>query len=688
MSLTLSDEKFNLLHEKFLDHVKLKSHEQGILPPDDEFRDFNNKYLQNKEIIAKQRIVQNATKILELEKWDEWKNQPGLIFKAIQESCHYKISAFLLTGERWGEGSGPTGLFKKIPENKISEFESTIYSFFKGKDSFEQRFKNLIEYLKKNNLPKNSQLLGYLSFLVDPEKYFGIRKTSFQDLLRYFGYNEKIGGPSWEQYALFLNLAHATQDKLSKLYPKPNMIETHSYMWEVAPLIPFISAKKTNSGGMDFSTNKLILDKIITALKIKKQVILYGPPGTGKTYYSTQLLPKIFLEQNKPKISICYASNQGIQKIENFQKLIQQNEKILWGVNWKVAKEQKAEFSFPIKGYVYFQGNIIAIANITNITEHKNTSESDKALRPQGLGYDEDYETYLHVDYFEIPIPFSHKKLELYDKSKTIQDVIQQHVYVDELDHFQKFVTFHPSYSYEDFVEGIRPVTKNGAISYELQDGIFKKICKDAQNDLDNDYLLIIDEINRGNISKIFGELITLIEDDKREKHSLYLAYSKKSFSVPKNLYILGTMNTADKSLVQIDTALRRRFAFVELMPNYDLPELELKIDVKIEEKFVQKSLKELLYKLNTQIRKRNIRDKQIGHSYFLKIKNMTDLQFVFRYEIIPLFQDYFYDNYETLADILGNKIISKSTMSIDEDVISDPDKFSSALGYILSKND
>ena len=577
MYLTLSDDKFNLLHEKFLEHIKLKSREEGILPPDDEFRDFNNKYLQDKEIIDKQRIVQNATKVLELEKWGEWKNQPGLIFKAIQESCHYKISGFLLTGERWGEGSGPTGLFKKIPENKISEFESTMYLFFKGKDSFEQRFKNLIEYLKKNNYPKNSQLLAYLSFLVDPEKYFAIRKTLFEDLLKYFDYNGKIGGPSWEQYALFLNLAHAIQDKLSKLYPKPNLIETHSYMWEVAPLIPFISAKKTNSIGMDFSTNKLILDKIMTALKIKKQVILYGPPGTGKTYYST----KIILT-TRPKISICYASNQGIEKIENFQKLIQENGKILWGVNWKIAKEQKTEFSFPIKGYVYFQGNIIAIANITNISEHKNTTDSDKALRPRGLGYDEDYENYLHIDYFEIPIPFSHKKLELYDKSKTIQDVIQQHVYVDELDHFKKFVTFHPSYSYEDFVEGIRPVTKNGVISYELQDGIFKKICKDAQNDPDNDYLLIIDEINRGNISKIFGELITLIEADKREKHSLYLAYSKKSFSVPKNLYILGTMNTADKSLVQIDTALRRRFAFVELMPSYDLPELGLQINVTI----------------------------------------------------------------------------------------------------------
>ncbi|MGL5415561.1 MAG: 5-methylcytosine restriction system specificity protein McrC [Clostridium sp.] len=133
------------------------------------------------------------------------------------------------------------------------------------------------------------------------------------------------------------------------------------------------------------------------------------------------------------------------------------------------------------------------------------------------------------------------------------------------------FCTFHQSFGYEEFVEGFRSDENGGFVP---KDGVFKSICKKAIEDKENNYVLIIDEINRGNVSKIFGELITLIEDDKRfgEKNEIevILPYTEEMFSVPSNLYIIGTMNTADRSISLMDTALRRRFEFIEYMPEYD----------------------------------------------------------------------------------------------------------------------
>ena len=122
-------------------------------------------------------------------------------------------------------------------------------------------------------------------------------------------------------------------------------------------------------------------------------------------------------------------------------------------------------------------------------------------------------------------------------------------------------VQFHQSYSYEEFIEGLRPVSG----VFEVKDGLFKEFSNKASKDPDNPYFFVIDEINRGNISKIFGELLMLIESDKRETYSVKLPYSGEDFTIPKNLYIIGTMNTADRSLSLVDYALRRRFSFITL---------------------------------------------------------------------------------------------------------------------------
>ena len=170
---------------------------------------------------------------------------------------------------------------------------------------------------------------------------------------------------------------------------------------------------------------------------------------------------------------------------------------------------------------------------------------------------------------------------------------------------FIRNVTFHQSYSYEEFVEGIKPNSINGKIVYGIEPGMFRIICEEAEADPDNRYVMIIDEINRGNISKIFGELITLIEKDKRGIHELQLAYSKETFKIPENIHIIGTMNTADRSLIQMDAALRRRFAFCELLPK---PQLLSKSIQGI-------SLQKLLEAINRRIVESGFREKQ-GRSF------------------------------------------------------------------------
>ena len=218
-------------------------------------------------------------------------------------------------------------------------------------------------------------------------------------------------------------------------------------------------------------------------------------------------------------------------------------------------------------------------------------------------------------------------------------------------------VTFHQSFSYEEFVEGIRPRLDGGnEVSYELRDGIFKRIAnvankaRKAQHDPDQKYVLIIDEINRGNIPKIFGELITLIEESRRlggsDATSVVLPYSNREFGVPNNLYIIGTMNTADRSIVLVDTALRRRFDFVEMMPEPEHKHVSADVEG------VQ--LRKMLKAMNERISLLLDRERQIGHTYLFKLTDMKTLSERFRNAILPLLQEYFYDDWSKIREVLG----------------------------------
>lgn len=203
-------------------------------------------------------------------------------------------------------------------------------------------------------------------------------------------------------------------------------------------------------------------------------------------------------------------------------------------------------------------------------------------------------------------------------------------------------VQFHQSYSYEDFIMGFRPASSTG---FELKKGPFYTFCKKAELDIENDYFFIIDEINRGNLSKIFGELFMLIENDKRGV-SLQLLYSDEQFSIPENVYIIGMMNTADRSLAMLDYALRRRFAFFELSPAFETEGFRAYRQGKNNKKL--DNLIAAIERLNTAIENDDTLGKGfcIGHSYFCTKNGIDDrwLHAVVAYEIIPLLNEYWFD--------------------------------------------
>lgn len=225
-----------------------------------------------------------------------------------------------------------------------------------------------------------------------------------------------------------------------------------------------------------------------------------------------------------------------------------------------------------------------------------------------------------------------------------------------------RVVTFHPSYSYEDFVIGLRPTSegKSGGVAFRMVDGVFKRACEEARANPEKRYALFIDEINRADIAKVFGELITLIEPDKRARYDRNGALvagmevqlpgagseegEEECFGVPENLDIIGTMNTADRSIALLDIALRRRFEFREIAPDPSL------LTAKVE----GVDLALLLRTINDRLEFLADRDRLIGHAYLMRVTSLEELRSVFRRQVIPLLQEYFFDDWSRVEQVLS----------------------------------
>lgn len=392
-------------------------------------------------------------------------------------------------------------------------------------------------------------------------------------------------------------------------------------------------------------------------------LIYYGPPGTGKTYRLTQLLKQDY-EQAMQSVSAEEWKGQVIAEKIAVLKWWEGAAAALYDLGGKAKVSDLAAHPF-IQAIVTANGSNRNVRQTlwrtlqNHTVDESTTVKMKKRLSPAVFDKTVDSVWQFAGDWQEACADL----IDLVDQLKLgHQDsgAVQRY----------SFVTFHQSYGYEEFVEGLRPLlngdVESGEIQYEIRPGVFKELCRKARLAPDQRFAMVIDEINRGNISKIFGELITLIEADKREgaTHavSVTLPYSGEVFSVPANVDVIGTMNTADRSLALLDTALRRRFDFVPLMPDTrDEPGAPLHgLRVTVGEQAID--VPRMLATMNRRVEALYDRDHTIGHAYMTTLTEVEDgeprfleLQHVFRNRIIPLLEEYFFEDWQKIRLVLAD---------------------------------
>lgn len=378
--------------------------------------------------------------------------------------------------------------------------------------------------------------------------------------------------------------------------------------------------------------------------------ILFGPPGTGKTYNSINHALAIIEGKSLDDLETESHENRS-EVLDRYKKMVDAGQIVFTTFHQSLSYEDFIEGIKPVElddqlSYEVKSGIFKLIAE--NAFQNYKNSKNQIARKPFGKVWN----NYLRPLNDGLKISVQMKK-SLFDITHVNDKTIFFDKNTGDSSHTLSINTLKAMY-----YEGENNIIKGGLQPYyePLLNELLKGSEETNKEELKN-FVLIIDEINRGNVSQIFGELITLIEKDKRlganEELTATLPYSKqKGFGVPSNLYIIGTMNTADRSVEALDTALRRRFSFVEIPPNYELDRLENEVEgIK---------LCTLLETINNRIEKLLDKDHLIGHSYFLPVENMEGLQDVFIQNIIPLLQEYFYGDIAKIGLVLGQAFFEK----------------------------
>ncbi len=417
---------------------------------------------------------------------------------------------------------------------------------------------------------------------------------------------------------------------------------------ELFDIFLYLSSYINNLSKDDF---KIIKDDNMLKSTLLNQ-ILYGPPGTGKTYHTIDKALEILGENLE--------SRDRDEKKAKFDEYVKNGqivfttfhqsygyEEFVEGIKPNIDSEEGnfKDIEYKIKPGIFKKVCERALENEDNIKDFNfHIDKLKEIVKEDG----NDPEKYFKLPNTKYSIQYRGGKtfrIKFDDMSKNHKDYP---VSIENIIKLYKTSSTNEIYN-SAYVKAI--------LNYLKTQGLKDYQEKDEKINLP--YIIIIDEINRGNISKIFGELITLIEPSKRigadEELKVTLPYSKEEFGVPQNVYILGTMNTADRSITSLDTALRRRFEFIEMMPDPSV----------LSDNYKDVDLQELLKAINTRIEYLLDREKTIGHAFFIDVENLEDLKKVFQNKIIPLLQEYFYNDYALINAVLNdNGILEKQDIN------------------------
>lgn len=363
-----------------------------------------------------------------------------------------------------------------------------------------------------------------------------------------------------------------------------------------------------------------------------ENIIYYGPPGTGKTY----------LLQNKMSDYIDYQVSDA-QIVKAYQSETKDWILISLIMIQKHGKMKPSEIQSKIDSLKL--GKRVSVASVLE-AHSMNVALADIIRKTPSIFF-ECGDGYWYVSRIKI--------------QQNMPDFFEKFLSASKVERRYAFVTFHQSFSYEDFIEGIRPsyVKETNSIDYSPKDGVFKEICKKASEHPEKEYAVFIDEINRGNISEIFGELISLIEVDKRKdmenELSATLPYSKEIFVVPRNLNIFGTMNSADRSVGTIDIALRRRFKFIPMNPDVKVIADELTLNHVNPQNVDGINVIKLFDTINSRIELLLDRNHMIGQAMFISVSNANDVIRIIQDKIVPLLEEYFFNDLQKIQMVFND---------------------------------